>query len=254
MKNLINILDRIGTIIPGCCMTYLYNQIFKLGKHLCYLFIVIYSFIPSAAEGQDILLAFKQIEKNNYEKALEILDVDKNVKASSKIDECVNNNTMEIVLFLKEYGLSRIFASQQYSGYSLEESYKHIDSEYYRLFLDKEKNYECLQKQDITLEECQKHKSDVDDRLFDLYNDDIDSLNEFIIRFTSSKHINTAIEIRNKLAYEYFSQKGTLSDFEEFIKLYPNASQVAQAKEMITAIEFETICKINSVKAYNDFL
>ncbi len=119
----------------------------------------------------------------------------------------------------------------------------------------------------ILLSQLSIAQNNVENALKEAYkNKSIEALNQFIKTYTSeTKYIEEAVRIRDQMAFDKAKEQNTVESYQEYIKVYPKAIQVQQAKqwietnskkaiEEIEENEYERVKKENTIESYTEFI
>ncbi len=85
-------------------------------------------------------------------------------------------------------------------------------------------------------------------------NRDYEKVLLYLNDFVGAPHYNDVIIIRNHMEFEKTKAQHTISTYEEFIKKYPEAKEVENAKDLRNQIAFEMAKSENTLKAIDEFI
>jgi outer membrane protein assembly factor BamD (BamD/ComL family) len=207
--------------------------------------------LPNVLSGQSTERAFRNIEKGEYDKALELL---KKLKAENSTD--VNTNV----------GLAVVFSADSFPGHNYFLAWQHA-------ILAEQNFSNLIEKDKETLNEflfnMEIHKSSfpVKQKFDNLYKvienklikyvreeKDLAMVNDFITRFPNSKFYENVLHIRNYLEFGKALELNTIDGFEQFMRQFPDAAQVPQAIELRDKLAFNLAKNAGSIDAINKFI
>lgn len=84
--------------------------------------------------------------------------------------------------------------------------------------------------------------------------DELETWNHFITTFTTSTLIDEAIEKRNVLAFNQVMQNGDYTSYEEFLKNYPDAKQVKEARSLYEQQLYKSKTADSTWQSYKNFM
>ena len=82
----------------------------------------------------------------------------------------------------------------------------------------------------------------------------LDAYNDFISKYPEAAQIPKAIIARDILAYNLTRKANTLDAYEQFMKSYPKADQYFDAMKMRDQLAFEKAQKMNTIEGFNEFV
>jgi serine phosphatase RsbU (regulator of sigma subunit)/outer membrane protein assembly factor BamD (BamD/ComL family) len=245
-------------------------------------FVFLFSFIGVQAQLQlfssELQKGFKALDKNNYDKALEIFSsVTKDDSADAGAD----------------YGMAEIYFSKNYSGNNIDKAYKDIILAQNNFSNADRKELSALARLEIDQSHIDQLKQKIDDELFSVavsqnsaasYSEFIskypdnpnvekakelreqlslfkvtsgnseDAINDFIKSNPNSKDVKKAINVRNLVAFQKAKEANTIQAMKDFIAKYPDAEEMDQATEALASLEFQQAKDLNTIAAYDSFL
>lgn len=84
--------------------------------------------------------------------------------------------------------------------------------------------------------------------------DEIESWNEFIVEYDNGAFRAKAIENRNEMIFRFAKADHTAAAYADFLKKYPDASQVAEAKKLYDLRNFEERTAERTLSSYQLFI
>ncbi len=213
-------------------------------------YLVMYLFIVAfltGANGQNIKKGFKNLEKKEYDKALDAFK--KNL--SDNPDEVGANFGMALVLADDQSPYFNIIDSWQYiermNGKIGELSQDDIEvlSEY---FLNTE-----VRKTSRPVKKKVKIAVEAIESLVIKYireENNLDAVYELLERYPNFRHYDNVIHIRNQFEYRKYEKINSMEAYEEFLKKFPDAAQVDKAIRNRNKLAYEKARSQNTVSAY----
>ena len=169
--------------------------------------------------------AFRHLEKQNFDKAKELLD-----EASIELSNSVT----------VEYGLSLIYYHLESPFHDIRSAYIHIKhaNEIYPNISNEE--YELMTDNKVSIDDIQELKNKVEVSLLSPYlkKGTVTALNFYIKKYEDAGNIEEAIKWKNKLAFEEAQREGTAKAYDAFINKYPQAEQVAIAERQRSKLAY----------------
>lgn len=221
-----------------------------MNTRLLYILILLLSFFnPSVAQNTD--RAYKNIEKGELDKALEIL-----LKAHEADSLNVSADVgLAVVYSISTFPQVNYFKAWQYVN--------DADRNFDRL-TDKEKesmneflfNIETLKTNWPVKQKFELIRKDVENKLIKYVREekDLDMVNEFIRRFPDSKFYENVLHIRNYLEFGKAANENTIEAYDRFIHNFPDAAQIPEAIENRNQLAFSIAMKANTVSALKEFI
>ena len=185
--------------------------------------------------------AFKLLEKGDYEKLVELLD-----KSLEK--DSINAGA--------KYVYSLLFLTPRYPEYDIDNSYKFINDALSDLAKHDEKEIEDWDKLGINDSSIQQQKLEVENHAFrrSVAKHTIYDYNNFLIQFEGATQSDSAIVLRNEIAYNDAVRLNTYEDFQYFIHTYPDATQIELAKTKHEELLYFTKTQDKRLESYVRFL
>ncbi|MFN8206500.1 MAG: hypothetical protein U0T82_03730 [Bacteroidales bacterium] len=222
-------------------------------KYILLLSSIILGFlIPSThLFGQSAERAFRNIEKGEYDKALEML---KKLKAVNGED--VNTNV----------GLAVVFSADSFPAHNYFLAWQHaiLADQNFSKLVDKDK--EILNEFLFNME-IHKSSFPVKQKFDNLYKvienklikyvreeKDLAMVNDFITKFPNSKFYENVLHIRNYLEFGKALEVNSIEGFEQFMRQFPDAAQVPQAIELRDKLAFDLAKNAGTIDAINKFI
>ena len=203
------------------------------------------------ASGQNIKKGFKNLEKKEYDKALESFKKD----LSDDPDNVGANFGMALVLADDESPFFNIIDAWQYveriNGRTGDLSQDEIEvlSEYFLNTEVRKTSRPVKKKVDIALEA-------IEARLIKYIREEnnLDAVYEVLDRYPDFRHYDNVIHIRNQFEYRKYEKMNTMEAYEEFISKFPDAAQVDKALRNRNKLAYEKAKSQNTVSAYNTYI
>jgi hypothetical protein len=195
-------------------------------------------FIPSQAESRR---AFRLLEKGDYEKLVDLLD-----KSLEK--DSINAGA--------KYVYSLLYLTPKYPAYDIDSAYKYILGAIEDFAIHEEKVIEDLAKLDIYDSTLIDQKIQVEQHAFRRANakHTIDDYNFFLQHFETASQIDSAVTLRNEIAYNNAVETDTYEAFQYFIYTYPEATQIETAKSKYEELLYYTKTADKKLESYERFL
>ena len=251
-------------------------------KRLLAFFVLLLAIFPAHAQLQlfmsDLQKGFRAIDKNNYDKGIEIFN-----SMLSRDSSGVGAH----------YGLAKIYFSKDYKGFDAAKAYSHISVAQRNYATVDEKTSASLSKLGIDQNTIDQLSWKIDDELFSIAAADNSTealgnfikkypnspnvpaakellaqlsffnanasnseatLDDFIKKNPGSKDAERAIRTRNMLAFQKAKAANTVTALEDFIRKYPDAEELEEATAALAALEFIEAKKQNTIAAYDSFM
>ncbi len=185
--------------------------------------------------------AFKLYEKGDYIKLVDLLE-----KSMEK--DSTNAGA--------KYMYSLLFLTPRYPDYNIDTSYYFINDAISDLSLHNEKDTENLDKLAINDSTLLFQKLKVERHAFrrSKAKHTIYDYNYFLKQFNGAIQLDTAIALRNEIAYSDAVRLNTYEDFQYFIHTYPDAEQLEVAKVKHEELLYFTKTKDKRLESYVRFL
>lgn len=208
-----------------------------------FLFIAIFLFASGFQNSAraDSKRAFKLLEKGEYDKLIELLD-----KSLEK--DTINAGA--------KYVYSLLFLTTKYPGYSIDQSYTLINDAIRDFSLHDEKLLEDLYKLGINDSTLKVQKLEVEAHAFSRAKEkhSITDYNYFLDVFSGSIQSDSAIALRNEIAYYDAVKADNYEAFRNFIYTYPEAVQIEEAKLKYEKLLYFTKTEDKKLESYERFL
>lgn len=189
----------------------------------------------------------------------------KSLKALKSIDEAELNKALQrIEKGLRKYPkdpanffvLAKIYSLPQFSDQLLDSAHYYIiasDSGYSNLSAKLKKKY--VRKGMDSLKIIELHTV-IDSLAFyrakQIHTEE--SYNFYLKNYPESFWEEQAITLRNKAAYEYALQQKTPEALSDFFKLYPNAPQAKEAREVFENLYYQQFTESGIIKSFKDYI
>lgn len=185
--------------------------------------------------------AFKLLEKGEYDKLAEMLQ-----KSLEK--DSTNAGA--------KYVFSLLYLTPKYREYNIDTSYYFINSAITDIGIHDEKAIENLQKLDITDSTLHLQKKQVEIHAFRRAKakQTIDDYDYFLNHFNGAIQADSAVALRNTIAYDDAVRLNTYESFQYFIHTYPDAEQIDLAKNHYEKLLYEAMTKDRKLESYIRFL
>jgi len=181
------------------------------------------SVLLTAQVFADSKRAFKLLEKGDYDKLEEYLD-----KSIEK--DTINAGA--------KYVYSLLYLTPEYRNYDIDKAYAYINDAQSDFVMMEEKDLERLEKIGIDESAIEHQKEEVEfhayRRASSLHT--IDDYNFFIDQFQGAAQVDSAIALRNRIAFEQAEEENTYEAFYAFMHTYPEAEEVEAAKKKYEAL------------------
>lgn len=251
-------------------------------KRILSFFVLLVLFFPAHAQLQlfmsDLQKGFRAIEKNNYDKGIEIFN------------GMLSSDSSGVGA---HYGLAKIYFAKDYKGFDPAKAYSHISVAQRNYANVDAKTSASLSKLGVDQNTIDQLAWKIDDELFSsaaadnstealsnfikkypnspnvpaakellaqlsFFNANASNseakLDEFIRKNPGSKDAERAIRTRNMLAFQKAKAANTVDALNDFISKYPDAEELDEAKTALAALEFIEAKKLNTIAAYDSFM
>ncbi len=207
-----------------------------------FLFFLLLMSISKLTFADNVKKASKLMDKQEYDKAEELLKEEIAVDSLSPSANFVYSQLLLVSEFEKQNVDSahvKILLAQK--------GYHNIDDE---RILDK------LAKAEITRDRLDQQEALIDSLAYEHTKsvNTIDRYQYFIDAYPDARQKDDAIAQRNSMAYDQASQKGTFLAYYEFMEQYPKAKQYPKARKQYDALLFKAKTKNGKLKSYMNFL
>lgn len=185
--------------------------------------------------------AFKQLEKENYEKVKSLLD--KELEKDS-----ISAGALHVY--------SLYFFVQKNPSFNLDSAYFYIQSAI--------KNYEFVESKDssnwategISFTSAEEQKKKIEVSAFERAKKEntINSFQFFLDNFLEAEDIPNAIRLRNELAWQVTLKNNSIESYNIFLQTYPKATQKTKAIARRDKLIYNRETKGNTLNTYQNFL
>jgi outer membrane protein assembly factor BamD (BamD/ComL family) len=155
------------------------------------------------------------------------------------------------------YGLSIILSRNDNPFFDIEIAYAYILNAN-RLYDSSEikKRLKLQKKFNINSASIELQRLRIDSITFQIIreNPTISSLERFMEFHPDAKQIPSAIELRNKLAFEQAIRENDIESFKEFLEKYPDANEFNEIKALYEKSLFQRYANLNSTQGYDSFI
>ncbi len=223
----------------------------KLNKTKSIIITLLFLTFSCVLSAQSSKRGFKLIEKNDYEKAYEIL-----VKILEEEPENVST----------QFGLALVYSSESFTQKDYLEAWKYAD------FTNRNKDnltqeeLEMLTEFYVNTEERRssrpvKKKVDLSielilDKLVRQIREsnDVEITKSVLEKFPDFEYYQNTVHIRNYLEYRAVEKENSIEAYNKFIDSFPDAAQIPLAIEKRNKLIFTTVKEKNTLAAYNEFI
>ncbi len=189
--------------------------------------VLVFFLIPAQSQGQGVSKGFQLLKQGEHSNAIEIFN-----KAISKKKD----------ILASKFGLALIYSDTTYKRYRYDRAYKHIEyiEKRYVKLPDNEKselknNYSI---DDISIGKLRLKI--LNDALVEAKKTGtIESLNAYRLDFPNTEQSMEAILLENKLAFDIAKKENNPDALLDFIRKYPNATEIDSAKLLLESFEDE---------------
>lgn len=205
-----------------------------------FIFIVCLITLATSVHAQNIKRAYKHIEKENYDKALEEFQA---VLAEDSINALAYN------------GLSLVYSTRDFENYDLFMAYE--NSSKAQLWLDSLSEEALAEAADYcTPEQVQKQTDKVDEALYAHIKRtaDIETVERFLVDCPDSRYYLNVLDIKYDLEFRRVKEINTIAAYNEYLELYPYAQQSKQVAKLRDNLAFEGAQRTATIAAYTTFI
>jgi hypothetical protein len=190
----------------------------KIGKYIVFIFVVVLS-------SCHVQKGFEALEVYNY------------FEAKKQFEKGIKRNTSP-----SAYGLSQIYFKSDNPFYNLDSAYHYglLAVESYDQV--KEKNQERWdEKVQYTIDSAVAHRNEISKYFFNqaLQDATLESINTFLAKHPSSSLKDSAIYIRDALAYEKALADSSSKALVQYLEKYPENHLQSEAKQALYEVQFE---------------
>ena len=156
----------------------------------------------------------------------------------------------------EKYVLSGLYFNHDFENSNLDSAYYYILESIKSFEQSTEKDKGTLRKKGFTMSSFSQLKREIERAGFEravTMGKEEDFIN-FLDEFNTSIYIDSAITLRNSVAFAYAKQNNTYEDYEHFFKTYPQAIEVPEARKRYEKLLYEGKTKNGKLKSYQDFL
>lgn len=204
-----------------------------------------------SALGQNPEKGFKDLEKNDIEKAFEVFQ---------KIIQEDSTNCAA------QFGFSLVLSNDSYKGFDIFSAWDHflLANKYFSSLTEKDNIY---LKDFFALRDPERRNKPIrfnfdieekiiEDKLIKYVREEnkLEIAEKFIRVYPNSKFYENVIHIRNHLEFRKAEKANTIEAYTDFIKKYPEAAQIPEAFKARNELAFQNAKKINTIEAYNKFI
>ncbi|MDH5367104.1 MAG: WG repeat-containing protein [Cyclobacteriaceae bacterium] len=206
--------------------------------------LMINALVMSTAYSQETILP----------KAIKLIQKNKNDVAQKYLEKLVEKDSVNPEYY---YSFSIIYLTDSLSVYNVDTSYQHINTAITQLnSIDDSKILDKLNKDGIDSIALINHKTKIESAAFaESQNKNTeDGYNYFLSFYTHNNWSDSAVVLRNIVAYQSALKENTYSSYRKFMKTYPNANEVKQALVRFERLYFDETTKDNKLSSYIDLL
>ena len=204
-----------------------------------------------SANGQNIKKGYKNLEKKEYDKALDAFKKD----LSDNPDNLGANFGMALILADDQSPFFDIIDAWQYIERiedkigDLSQEDIEVLSEYFLNTEIRKTSRPVKKKVEIAIEA-------IEARLIKYIREEnnLDAVYELLDRYPNFRHYDNVIHIRNQFEYRKYEKMNTMEAYEEFIVKFPDAAQVNKAIRSRNKLAYDNAKSHNTVSAYNEYI
>lgn len=216
-----------------------------------HIFLAVVFSISVISNAQNIKRGFKNLEKNEYEKALE---------AFSKL--LIEDSTYVAANF----GMAMVKADEASPYFDIVDSYQFIvkvkgkesslTQDEINILSDYFLNTEVRKTSRPVKKKIEIAAEAIDARLIKFIREEnnLEAVYKVLEMYPDYKHYDNVVHIRNQFEYRKYEKTNTLAAYTEFIEKFPEAAQIPKAKNHINRLAFEEVKSSNSIDALNEYI
>ncbi len=218
-------------------------------KQFFFLSIFVLFFVTT--NGQNVKRAYKQLEKPDYEKAVESFQ---KILEADSLGPAAN------------LGMALIYADTNFTGFNLVNSWKYA--------VKTSKNINSLSQDDIETigeyfmnteirktsrpvkKKIQMAIDGIENKLIKYVREENNlAIAYAVIRnFPDFKYYENVVHIKNQLEFRKYEKQNTLEGYEYFIEHFPDAAQIKKALKYRDELAFKEVQQKNTIDAYNAYM
>jgi serine phosphatase RsbU (regulator of sigma subunit) len=197
--------------------------------------------------------AHAQLFSSDLQKGLKAFDNNNFAKAIELFNGVIAKDSSDAGAY---YGMAEVYFSRNYPGFNPANAHKYIVQalDYFEDATKKETA--LLAKSGIDAEKISSLKQKIDDELFSITvsKNTQKDYDEFIRMYPDNSNIDQAKELREQLSYYNASSGNSEDAMNNFIKSNPNGKDVLKATKLRNLVAFQNAKAANTVKALQDFI
>ena len=195
----------------------------------------------TSAEGQSSSLALKNLQRQKWQRAYELL-----TKATAK-------DSLNVTA---KYVLAQYFFSEGNTVFHLDSAYRHVLDALDDFNQTSEKEREKLLRFPVDSSLLSQLKEKIETIAFSEAHkkQSEESWKDFIALFPTSAYIPKAVELRDSLAFENAQSENTYIAFHDFLKNYPEAAQFKRAEANYEKLLLAAKTADNTIESFELFL
>lgn len=201
--------------------------------------------------AQDIKRGYKNLEKNEYDKAKD--DFAKNL--ANDESSVGANFGMAMVLSNDELPLFDIIDSWQYAE-KIDGNLNNLSQEEIEIIGEYFRNTRIDPSSRPVKKKMQNSLDAIEARFIKYVREEnnLDAVYEVMERYPDFKYYDNVVHIRNQFEYRKYEKQNTLAGYLEFIQKFPDAAQKQKAERQISMLAFNEVKTQNSVSAYTTYI
>ena len=218
-------------------------------KQIIFLSLLVLFF--ATTKGQNVKRGYKQLEKPDYEKAMEAFQ---KILETDSLSPAAN------------LGMAIIYADTNFTGFNLVNAWKYA--------VKTNKNVNSLTQDDIETigeyflntevrktsrpvkKKIQMTLDRIEDQLIKYVREENNLAIAYAVlkNFPDFKYYENVVHIKNQLEFRKYEKQNTLEGYVYFIEHFPDAAQIKKALKYRDELAFKEVQKTNTIEAYNAYM
>ena len=169
------------------------------------------------------------------------------------LNKAVDNDSLASA---EKYVLAGLFFNSSFEKNDLDSAYHYILESINAYNLTETKGLETLNKRGFNLDVYNERKAKIEEAGFNraVVRGQEQDFIEFLLKFNTSIHIDSAISLRNEVAFINAVHEDTYNAYQHFFSTYPQANQVPEARKRYERLLYDIKTADGKLKSYQDFL
>jgi serine phosphatase RsbU (regulator of sigma subunit) len=194
-----------------------------------------------------------QLFSTDLQKGLKAFDNNNFDKAKEIFNEIIAKDSSDAGA---HYGMAEVYFSRNFSGYSVTSAYKYISQAKDAYSQQTKKQLASLSKAGVDQQKISSLAQKIDDELFSITvsKNTPQDYDEFIRLYPNNSNVSQARELKEQLSFYNASSGNSEEAMNNFIQSNPKGKGVEQAVRLRNLVAFQKAKATNTVKALEDFI